>query len=93
MIIDKVKQENLNKLTSEQRKIVDKWEAAAIERAKLIPAICAAHNSGDKELAKKLNKELLATDPDRCDHGRDNKGICALCQEIDDILFPSSEEE
>jgi hypothetical protein len=65
-----------------------KWEAATIKRAKLIPAICAAHNSGDIETSMRLNEQLDTTEPSHCYHNRD-KNICVLCEEIIDILFPS----
>jgi hypothetical protein len=93
MFIKDIKPELLVKLTADQLKVVERWDREAQELAKLIPSICAAYNSGDKELAKKLGKEILDSDAARCEHGRDKHGTCIGCSEIEAILWPESEDE
>ena len=80
-------------LTPNQLKVVERWDREAQERSKLIPATCAAYNSGDYELAHKLGKQLLDMDAEYCEHGRHKYSArCMGCEEIEQILFPELSE-
>jgi hypothetical protein len=94
MFIKDIDPKLLMMLTSEQLKVVERWDREARERSKLIPAICAAYNSGNKEEASKLNKRMLATDDEYCEHGRHKYSAhCAGCDEIEQILFPECSKD
>jgi len=89
MFIKDIKLELLAKLTPEQLKVVERWDREAQERAKLIPEMCAAYDSGEKEKAKELSLQILSTDAEYCEHGRHKDSAhCLACEEIEEILFP-----
>lgn len=94
MYLKNIKPERLALLTPEQMKTVERWDREAQERAKLIPAMCGAYNSGHEDEAEEINRRILNMDAERCEHGRDkNSAHCIGCVEIERILFPEIYED
>lgn len=58
------------------------------KRMKLTMASVAATNSGNKELGDKLYREMMALDPEYCEHDRSWASTCHLCDQIHMECFP-----
>jgi hypothetical protein len=66
------------------------WFNTCDKRKSLIERICAAYNSGEKELARQLSSEMRALDPRMCEHERSWSSTCMACDEIHKECFPEN---
>lgn len=87
------KPENLAKLTSEQRKIYDTWEAEAILSDDLIEKALLALAGGDQVSAKAYFQQIEKTIPTICEHGKSIWDTCADCDAIEQIVYPEDFDE
>lgn len=72
---------NLDKLNTEQLKIVARWEQEALTRAQ----IC---EQSINDTAESFALKMRNADTDICEHGRSTSGNCSACDEIEMILYP-----
>ena|SRR5271154_3498303 len=89
----KPRPENLARLTPEQRRIYDNWEAERAITQPLIEQALAAHKIGDMEAAKVCYEKLAKAIPNFCEHDRSIWGGCMQCSEIERILYPDPLDE
>lgn len=87
---EKPRPENLAKLTPEQRKVYDSWEAEREITRPLMEQALAAHMIGDTATAKICYEKLERAVPNFCEHGRSIWGGCEECSEIERILYPDA---
>ena len=64
------------------------YNALCEKRMRLIESSVSASNSGDKELAKKYYDEMMALDPEYCEHDRSWASNCSACDAIHMECFP-----
>jgi hypothetical protein len=82
------KPENLAKLTSEQRRIYDAWEAEALISDDLVEKALTALAVGDQITAKAYFHQIEQTIPTICEHGKSIWDDCSACDDIERTLFP-----
>jgi len=77
-----------SKLTPEQLKIAQIWEAENIKRDKLMDQV----EKGSLSLSDALDLMKDMT-PEFCEHNRSIMGMCSACDEIERIINPDAFKE
>jgi len=84
------KPENLAKLTPEQRKVFDSWQAEAEQADVLLQQMLSAIADNDANRMNQLTLQLNELMPINCEHGHSVYLECAECDEIEKILYPEA---